>query len=106
MWMTNHMRNVQEVLEQIALEQLMNTLPQEVNIWVKDRKPKTAIEAGQLADEYILVRQQAGEPRHCGQQHNERLHGHERIQCYYSNKQGHIARECRRPNLIRLKRGS
>ena len=37
----------------------MSTLPREVSIWVHEKKPRTAIEAGQLADEYMLVKQQS-----------------------------------------------
>ena len=47
-WMKDHRETVQDVLEQVALEQLMSTLPWEVSIWVQEKKPRTAIEAGQL----------------------------------------------------------
>ena len=40
------------------LEQLVSTLPENVRIWVKERKPKTSIEAGQLADDYTQARKQ------------------------------------------------
>ena len=54
-WMKGHRETVQDVLEQVVLEQLMSTFPWEVNIWVQEKKPRTAIEAGQLADEYMLA---------------------------------------------------
>ena len=41
------------------LEQLLNALPEEVRIWVKERKPKTSAEAGQLADDYAQARRQS-----------------------------------------------
>ena len=31
----------------VVLEQLLNTLPDEVRIWVVERKPKSSLEAGQ-----------------------------------------------------------
>ena len=37
--------------EAIVLEQLLYTLGPSVRVWVKERKPKTALEAGQLADD-------------------------------------------------------
>ena len=40
------------------LEQLVSTLPKNVRIWVKERKPKTSTEAGQLADDYTQARKQ------------------------------------------------
>ena len=104
-WMKDHMETVQNVLEQVALEQLMSTLPREVSICVHEKKPKTAVEAGHLADEYMLVRQQSVGLRQGGRQHTENSPGYERIRCHYCNKQGYIAQECRKAiNLIELRR--
>ena len=50
-WMKDHMESVQAVLEQVAIEQLSNKLPPEVHVWVQDRRPKTVLKAGELADE-------------------------------------------------------
>ena len=36
----------------------MNTLPDNVCIFVKERKPKTSAEAGRLADDYIIARKE------------------------------------------------
>lgn len=77
--MREHRGTVQEMLDQVTLEQLTSTLPQEVNIWVQEKKPKTAIEAGQLADEYMLVREQSMGLRQYGQQYNECSAGREEI---------------------------
>ena len=57
-WMKDHMESVQAVLEQVAIKQLSNKLPPEVHVWVQDRRPKTVLKAGELADEYTLVRKQ------------------------------------------------
>ena len=70
-WMKDHRETVQDVLEQVALEQLMSTFPREVNIWVQEKKPRTAIEAGQLADEYMLSQQWSVGPRQSGHQVTE-----------------------------------
>ena len=102
-WMKDHRETVQDVLEQVALEQLMSTLPREVSIWVQEKKPRTAIEAGQLADEYMLVRQRSIGPRQGGHQLTENSLGRERIRCNYCSKQGHLARDCRKAKSDQLK---
>ena len=38
----------------MVIEQLMNTLPSDVHVWVRERKPDTVAGAGQLADDYTL----------------------------------------------------
>ena len=48
------------VVEVVAQEQLLNTLPSNVRVWVRERKPTTCLEAGQLADDYAQARRQAG----------------------------------------------
>ena len=44
----------------VDLEQLINTMPSQVRVWVKERKPKTSKEAGELAgelaDDYVQAR--------------------------------------------------
>ena len=47
-----------EVKKAIVLEQLLYTLGPSARVWVKVRKPKTALEAGQLADDYSEARKQ------------------------------------------------
>ena len=49
---------VEQVKEAIVLEQLLYTLGPSVRVWVKERKPKTALEAGQLPDDYSEARKQ------------------------------------------------
>ena len=46
------------VMDQVMLEQVLNTLPQEVRVWVRERKPKTSEEVTQLADDYVQARRQ------------------------------------------------
>ena len=38
------------------LEQFLSTLPENVRVWVKERKPKSSTEASQLADDYMQAR--------------------------------------------------
>lgn len=49
---------VEAVTEKVTIEQLLNTMPADLRIWVGERKPKTAGEAGWLADDYLQARRQ------------------------------------------------
>ena len=58
-WLISGLSNTKEELKDlIVLEQLVSTLPENVRIWVKEQKPKTSTEAGQLADDYTEARKQ------------------------------------------------
>ena len=83
----------QEVLEVVATEQLLNTLSEEIRVWVRERKPKTAAEAGQLAEDYVQARKRgpATAPTHGG---NRRQEAMERRRCHTCNVVGHLARDC------------
>ena len=47
---------VEDIVDRIILEQLLDTLPEHVRLWVRERKPRTSEEAGQLADNYLQAR--------------------------------------------------
>ena len=74
-------------MDQVILEQLLNTLPQEVRVWVRERKPKTSEEASQLADDYVQVR--GRNPKNLGKKPVER-----QAACVTCGKPGHQARDC------------
>jgi predicted aspartyl protease len=44
------------IKDMIVKEQLINTLPGEIRVYVKEHKPKTSQEAGELADDHIRAR--------------------------------------------------
>ena len=48
--------SVEDMKDRIVMEQLINTMPSQVRVWVKERKPKTSKEAGELADDYVQAR--------------------------------------------------
>ena len=84
-----------EVREGIAAEQLLDSMPVELRIWVPERKPRTVAEAGRLTDDYAEARgppegrrlqEAAGEP-------SRMVSGGPR-QCYACGKPGHITRDC------------
>ena len=47
---------VEKVVEAAVLEQLLNALPQYPWVWVRERKPTTSLETGQLADDYAQTK--------------------------------------------------
>ena len=48
--------SIQAVLDAVVKEQFVELLPDEVRVWVKERKPKTSEEAGKLAEDYRQAR--------------------------------------------------
>ena len=50
---TRECTSAEELRELVVTEQLLNTLPRDIQIWVRERKPKTSSEAGRLADDYL-----------------------------------------------------
>ena len=47
---------IEKIVEAVVQEQLLNALPQYLRVWVRERKPTTSLEAGQLADDYVQAR--------------------------------------------------
>ena len=41
-----------KVIEAVTTEQLLNGMLGELNMWVRERKPRTSALAGELADDY------------------------------------------------------
>ena len=48
-------RTKQEISEIMVMEQLTECMPTGLRIWLKERKPKTTEEVGELADDYIAA---------------------------------------------------
>ena len=48
--------SVEDVLDAIAREQLLSSMPTTFQIWVRERRPKSSREAGELAYCYIQAR--------------------------------------------------
>ena len=45
-------KKVEEVMELVEIEQILNVLPTEKKLWVAEKKLKSCVHAGELADEY------------------------------------------------------
>ena len=50
----------EKVVDVIIREQFLNTLPEDVRVWVKERQPATSKEAGRLAEDYLQARKATG----------------------------------------------
>ena len=47
---------VEAIQDQVILEQLLNTLPKDMGIFVRERKPNSSLEASMLAGDYLQAR--------------------------------------------------
>ena len=80
-------KTVEEVKDRVILEQLLDTLPPGVRVFVKERKPASSAEAALLADDHITARRESN----AGTTHDKRPG----VRCNKCQKIGHFARECR-----------
>ena len=82
-----HCHTVEEVKDTVVKEQLLITFPEDVRMWVKERKPKTTGEAAQLAEDYFQARQQ-------GTQKSDTVLIVPNDPCLRCGENGHWARHC------------
>ncbi|KAM3844376.1 zinc finger protein 24-like [Vipera latastei] len=54
-WLKVERLSKEQILETLVLEQLLDTLPQEVQNWVRERDPENCSQAVSLAEEYLNV---------------------------------------------------
>ena len=92
---TRKCADVDEVQEIIAVEQLLNSMPVGIRIWVRERKPKTVAEAGRLADDYAEARGslESQSVQEAARETSRMANGSPR-RCYGCGEPGHIARDC------------
>lgn len=97
---------VKEVRDLLIREQLLESSPDELRTWLKERKPNSVKEMVQLGDQYIVshVSHESDmefQSSSFDQQKQRREPGNgvskETRKCYNCDKRGHIASECRMP---------
>ena len=104
-WMCTAKANEKEqILEQIAIEQLITSVSTELQIWLKDKQIQSTSEFGQLANEFVQARKgpiidgkyvgkkstvnpakRTGEPK---------KNTSKEIECYNCSEKGHYASSC------------
>ena len=47
---------LEQMTEKLLIEQLLETMPVDLRVWLSDKKPKNCKEAGKLAGDYLLAR--------------------------------------------------
>ena len=76
-----------------AVEQLLNSLPSGVQIWVSERKPKSVAEAGKLTNDYVQARR-SKEGSQTEEPNSLRTTGHSVRQCFKCGKSGNVSCDC------------
>lgn len=81
---------VEDAMDAIVLEQLPSTRPEDVRIWVSERKPTSSVQVGQLAKEYLQARKltQAMGKSEAPKRVDKRAAGGHRS--YFSGEMGHF----------------
>ena len=54
--LTRQCKTLDEVSEVVVTGQVLTSMPEDIRIWVREKKPATAAEAGQLTGDYIQAR--------------------------------------------------
>ena len=73
----------------LVMEQLINMMPSDLRVWIRERRPKSTLEAGELADQYMQAR---GSVRLEGGKQDK--WPTERRRCHECKEMGHIAKDC------------
>ena len=90
---TRDCKTMVELRELIATEQVLRALPEGIRVWVHERKPKTAAEAGQLAEDYLQARRPLQGNKRM-EPVGQRTDGESVRRCFDCKQVGHLARDC------------
>ena len=84
-------KTVQEVLELVAMEQLLSSMSEDTRVRVREHKPKTCAEAGELVDDIERARRSGKvDP---GRQ-SERRPVSNPLKCFLCRQPGHRSPDC------------
>ena len=94
---------VEAVTEKMTIDQLLSTMPGDLRIWVGEWKPKTAGEAGRLADDYMQARRRESGLLSKNDQEAKRrekpaIVAGESRKCHACGQGGHLVRNCPKRN--------
>jgi len=79
---------MEAIQDQVILEQFLNTLPKDMCIFIKERKPKSSVEASVLADDFVQARKSI---LPVPQTPYKRSYP---IKCFTCGKPGHVKKDC------------
>ena len=82
------------VVDELVKKQFISVLPEEVRVWVKERKPCSIEEAGRLAENYRQARK--SDPWAPGVKPKR-----SNPKCFASQKPGHLAKDCPKKTIPR-----
>ena len=106
---------MEELQQLMTAEQVLDVLPRDIQVWVRERKPRTSEEAGQLAEDYLQARKanidrppmQPREHDGAGSIHSSRelqeqglavftvfTHSRFESKCFNCGRKGHLSRQC------------
>ena len=102
---TRDCTSVGELRELIATEQVLRALPESIRVWVHERKPKTAAEAGQLAEDYLQARRPIQGSKRQGASGQQPETEPEK-RCYECRQAGHLAKDCPKRQAGRKSEGT
>jgi hypothetical protein len=86
--------SINEVRDAIVKEQLLATLPDDVRVWVSERKLKTSAEAGQLAEDYLQARGSTEAPKQVVSEGESKKEQRPPGNCPRCGEAGHWASDC------------
>ena len=96
----NNVSDFEQLREFMIVEQLINMLSSDLQIWIKERKPGSVEKMTELAELYVTSRRKShidhssGKSKVTGSKTPKGAKAKDNITCYNCQKKGHYASEC------------